>query len=217
MIDGYFIDDCGVIRQSNPKPFAYDEAYIAKQQHGEVGKRMAKIRAAFVGTTVSVCDIGFGAGDFLREMVAQNYPVCFGYDVAPPVQIDRVTMLGSLDQINAHTITMFDSLEHMPSLEWLSTVKAGHLVVTVPWCHAKVAGDAWFEAWKHRKPDEHLWHFDLDSLIHTMRKYGWTYYKHGSPEDEIRGKLPCGRDNTLTAAFIRQDEDGSIRYFRRHA
>ena len=110
----------------------------------------------------------------------------------------------SREAIDADVVTFFDSLEHLPDLSFLRDLKASRIVVTVPWCHANEMGLEWFRTWKHRKPDEHLWHFDLPALLGTMRDHGWLSMKYaGHPEDEVRGSLN-GLGNTLTAVFVRE-------------
>ena len=46
--------------------------------------------------------------------------------------------------------------------------------------------DEWFESWKHRKPDEHLWHFNRDSLNKFMERMGYVMISSTNIEDTIR-------------------------------
>ena len=54
--------------------------------------------------------------------------------------------------------------------------------------------------WKHRRPDEHLWHFDEDSLYNFMKRMGYTFISSSNIEDTIR-KNKEGETNILTAVF----------------
>lgn len=163
---------------------------------------MARIRMDWVGDAPSVCDIGVGSGEFLREAVRRGTRA-FGYDIAQWTPDPGVERVYRLQDVQAHTVTMFDSLEHIHDLSFLATLKAERLVVTVPWCHANDMGIEWFRDWKHRKPDEHVWHFDLPALMATMRDHGWRRCERiGHPEDSIRGLLN-GLGNTLTGSFLR--------------
>jgi hypothetical protein len=52
--------------------------------------------------------------------------------------------------------------------------------------------------WKHRKPNEHLFHFNPDSLRKHFELHGYEYVTHSCIEDGIRK----GEDeNILTGIF----------------
>jgi hypothetical protein len=70
--------------------------------------------------------------------------------------------------------------------------------VSLPWYHN--ISDEWFSTWKHRKPDEHLHHFDLSSLTNFMRSQGFRLVGHSNVEDTIR-KSVSTLPNILTAVF----------------
>ena len=69
-------------------------------------------------------------------------------------------------------ITFFDSLEHFEDIEFVKDLKCSAICISVPYCYYK--DDAWFEEWKHRRPNEHLWHFDKNSLENFMRRMGFV-------------------------------------------
>jgi hypothetical protein len=70
--------------------------------------------------------------------------------------------------------------------------------ISVPWCHYIL--DAWFDSWKHRRENEHLWHFDLGSLTKFFGSLGYEYISHSSIEDIIR-KPVDDMSNILTVLF----------------
>jgi hypothetical protein len=83
----------------------------------------------------------------------------------------------------------------------LPKVHAKFVVISVPWCHS-FNGNKWFLEWKHRKPGEHLWHFNSATLPSVFGRMGMREIYCGNPEDKIRkgdGVLP----NILTMIFAR--------------
>ena len=59
----------------------------------------------------------------------------------------------------------------------------------------------WFEKWKHRRPDEHLWHFDKDSLVNFMERMGYIMVSCSNLEDTIRKNPHQEETNILTCVF----------------
>lgn len=57
-----------------------------------------------------------------------------------------------------------------------------------------------FENWKHRRPDEHLWHFNLESLTKFMQEICYEKITHSNIEDVIR-KPSSDYTNILSAVF----------------
>ncbi len=90
-----------------------------------------------------------------------------------------------------HIITFYDSLEHFPSLDFLGTLAADYLVISLPWCHWNERG--WwqpeFRTWKHFKPGEHLHYFNDVSLKKLLKHHGFLCLHAGNVEDGIRGSL----------------------------
>ena len=61
--------------------------------------------------------------------------------------------------------------------------------------------EEWFENWKHRRPDEHLWHFDKESLVNFMNRMGYVLVSHTNLEDTIRKNSQQKETNILTCVF----------------
>jgi len=95
-------------------------------------------------------------------------------------------------------VTFFDSLEHFVDLP---KIHAKFVVVSVPW-YDGMADEKWFAEWKHRRPGEHLWHFNSLSLSLVFQRMGMREVYCGNPEDEIR-KGDGTRPNILTMVFAR--------------
>jgi hypothetical protein len=70
--------------------------------------------------------------------------------------------------------------------------------VSLPNCH--YFSDEWFETWKHRRPNEHLWHFNETSLINFMNEIGYSKVNICNIEDTIR-KHSHDYSNILTGIF----------------
>ena len=97
-------------------------------------------------------------------------------------------------------VTFFDSLEHCEDIEFIKDLNTKYILISVPWCHWKEEGDEWFMNWKHRKPNEHLYHFDESSLLKFMKRMGYLSVDLGNYEDVIR-KPVDHRKNILTGLF----------------
>jgi hypothetical protein len=101
---------------------------------------------------------------------------------------------------NYDVVTFFDSLEHQDDPYFLNRLKCKNIVVSLPWCH--YFSDDWFAGWRHRKPDEHLWHFDATSLVKFMKDQGYQLVSITNIEDTIRQHKE-EYANILTGVFTR--------------
>ena len=210
---GYETDEFGVVHQQDlTVRERYDVEYVRSRYDTipEKVREMSMLRAGFIlgatgaGKLRSVLDIGYGNGDFLRVMHEAFGADCYGLDVSGyPVpdgcrQLEWAGVMGRHFQL----VTLFDSLEHMPSLEVLDYLDCGFLAVTAPCFHPDLGAD-WFRAWKHRRPGEHLHHFSPDSLTGLMASKGYRLLVVDSIEDALRGSAPDGTWNTFTSVFER--------------
>ena len=84
-------------------------------------------------------------------------------------------------------------------IEFVKDLKCRAVCISVPHCH--YTSDEWFEKWKHRRPDEHLWHFDKDSLVNFMERMGYIMVSCSNLEDTIRKNPPQEETNILTCVF----------------
>lgn len=204
MIPNYNQDSLGVIHQINHKPFVYSNEYIQHYQvMRELTDQMAHLRLGYIlgvlnYAPASILDVGFGNGAFLSAAMKICSDVS-GYDVMEnPCLPDGCTRATDLFDRSYDLITFFDSLEHCEDLSFVQDLDCNYIAISVPWCH--YVNDGWFQTWKHRKPDEHLHHFNDQSLINFMKENGFQYIAHSNIEDAIR-KPVDDLPNILTAIF----------------
>lgn len=197
----YGIDQYGVIHQLDAKPYIYDARYVSTYDTEAYRRDSDKLQALRLGFIIgahgsvpnSILDVGYGNGAFLKA--ASIIPNRYGKDVTG-VQVEGVTIVD--DYIEADVITFHDCLEHIPDLSFIKDLKCETLVVSLPWC---INEPVFFNKhYKHRKPDEHLHHFDCVSLSEFMSSMRWRTITVSNHEDIIR-KSPGPWKNILTMAF----------------
>ena len=203
----YHKDDHGVIRQTVCNPIQYDQKYVDVRYntYGELTNYMSHLRLGYIiGSTGdvpdSILDVGYGNGSFLKTC-SQMIPICHGHDVSGVELPEPIKAVDSLFSGHYDVITFFDSLEHFEDIYFLDKLDCNYLCISVPWCHN--FDDEWFENWKHRRPDEHLWHFNAMSLKKSVESQGYECINHTNVEDCIR-KTEFDYPNILTAIFKKQ-------------
>jgi len=204
MIKNYEVDQYGVIHQQIRQPFVYDKNYIDISYGNlvQLTDEMAYLRLGYIigaigRVPLSILDVGYGTGDFLKvctRIVKQSA----GHDLFRDLLPAGCDFVEDITARHYDVITFFDSLEHYPDIDFVKKLNCNYVIISLPWCHN--IGDAWFDAWKHRKPDEHLHHFDLSSLTNFMRSQGFRLVGHSNVEDTIR-KSASTLPNILTAVF----------------
>lgn len=201
----YGIDKHGVVTQLNPKPFVYDPEYSAIYDNPEYTRqsellqamRLAFVNAAHGRPVMTLQDIGYGNGAFMKFAVKNVIDVT-GHDITG-LQIDGFKCLPYLNRSDVKT--MWDVLEHYHELKFLSFLECETLCISLPYCHYHSRGQEWFDTkYKHRKPNEHIRHFTPDSLISTLRSHGWECIAISHHEDIVR-KSTHGLENIISAAF----------------
>ena len=206
MLEGYEKLRDGVIKQVDAIPPVYDEEYVKDYYlvNGIFEKELSCLRLGLIlgqlnHSVNKLLDIGYGNGGFL-DRASKVIKGCYGYDVGPafplPSQIKPVYNNATSDYYDL--ITLFNSLEHIPDIDFIENLQCKYVAITVPWCH--YFSDGWFETWKHRKPNEHIWHFNDESLTRFMNSKGYSVLHTSNVEDCLRGE-PLGYPNYLTAIF----------------
>jgi hypothetical protein len=208
MIKNYKVDQYGVIHQQSRQPFVYDKNYIDTSYGNlvQLTDEMAYLRLGYIIGAIgrvpqSILDVGYGTGDFLKvctRIVNQSA----GHDLFRDLLPAGCEFVEDITAQHYDVITFFDSLEHYPDIDFVQKLNCNYAVVSLPWCHN--TSDAWFDTWKHRKPDEHLHHFNLDSLTQFMKSQGFTMISYSNVEDIIR-TTKDGLPNILTAVFEKND------------
>lgn len=201
MLDGYYLDPCGAIVQNSAPQVEYNYEYIHSRYDQYTTTRwMSRLREELVvrhmDEPLSVLDFGCGNGDFLNVMSQAGvhaYAIEKAeYPLGPKVR--RVD-----EPVHTDLFCCFDSLEHLENpRELIAKVTSPWVMISLPWCHARTYGKEWFMDWKHRRPGEHLWHFDHLSLPKFMSEFGYKLTYLGNPEDAIR---TADEPNILTCIF----------------
>jgi hypothetical protein len=208
MIEGYEIDDCGAIHQAKIGTLMeYNERYVQERYMGipELCRQMAHLRLGVLRGVIgmgaeSILDVGYGAGDFLA-VASKDFARASGHDITGIAPPEGVAFAENIFAEHYDVVTFFDVLEHFEHPSIIEHLRCNYVMVSVPWCH--YPSDDWFREWKHRRPDEHLWHWDEISLVHSMRVWGYNAITDPMAiEDTIRGRLD-GRENILTMVFAK--------------
>ena len=196
----------GVIKQVNivNKIKKYDINYVSERYdtYGERGMQMAFLRIGYligvVGLEIKrILDIGYGNGDFLN-VCSNVISECYGNDVSNYPLSDNCKFIENIFKDNFDVICFFDSLEHFEEIRFISKLKTKYIYISLPWCHYH--SDSWFKNWKHRREDEHIWHFNDNSLINFMLEMGYEKVKISNIEDIIR-KSSNEYENILSGIF----------------
>jgi len=209
-MDNYKLMNNGVIHQNKlfNKLCEYNSEYSNKyNNYGIKGELISHLRLGFLLGSInkipnSILDVGYGNGDFLK-VASKCIKKCYGTDISDYITPDKVENISWENVLKTHfdVITFFDSLEHFPDINIIKDLKCDYIFITLPWCHHFDDDETWFLEWKHRRPDEHLWHFNEKSLINFFLENGYEKINSGIPfEDIIRidnNYIP----NILTAIF----------------
>lgn len=204
MLDNYERLSNGVIKQVDRNPFVYGFEYSNNYNKlGELGLRMGYLRLGYILGCITdpinkLLDVGYGNGDFLK--VASNIITdCYGSDVSAEYNIpENCTYIDNIYDTEFDVVCFFDVLEHFDNIYDIKQLKTKYIVISLPNCH--YFSDEWFHNWKHRKPNEHLWHFNKESLVNFMNEIGYDLISISNIEDTIR-KNDEVYDNILSGVF----------------
>lgn len=212
MIENYQVDEFGVIHQIEFEPIAYDQEYLTYYEN--LSDRTIKLGYQRMGWLLGLIDripdsmleIGYGTGTFIEAAQVTGVPQCVGCDIADYPLPDGVAFMkweAALKQ-SWDVVAMFDVLEHIPDLSFLQSLKTKYLAVAVPYCRWRELGnnDQWFRAWRMLLPNEHLHHFDRESLVAMMQHYGFRCQSLNTFEDGIRLREGETGPNILSGFFV---------------
>lgn len=202
MLVNYAVNELGVIYQIEKDEFVYDKEYVDTRYSAAPVEQMSYLRvgqvtAAMGRVPTSVLDVGYGSGDFLKAMGTAISDVN-GYDIPPAFPVPGVTIAQDMYSREYDLVTFFDSLEHFQDPTEIKNLRANYVHISVPWCH--YFSDEWFRDWRHRRPNEHLWHFNEKSLPAFMKALGYELICFSNGEDIIR-KSQGPWANILSATF----------------
>lgn len=203
----YHVDQMGAIHQIDAKPYVYDSNYVATYDTPEYQRQSDILQALRLGFLIaahgqnpySILDFGYGNGAFMKFATRQDACAIYGYDVTG-IQIQGCVIKSDYKDPYS-VITFWDAFEHIADLSFVKDLKCETIIMSLPYCHFNTQGVSWFaEKYKHRKPDEHLHHFDAPALQNTMLSFGWKMVAKSTHEDIIR-KSTHGLSNILSMAF----------------
>lgn len=207
MLKNYAENSDGVIYQVNKKIIDYTKDYIDNSYvvYEPLPTYMGYLRLGNIIGSLgrvpkSILDVGYGNGSFLK-VCKDIIPNCYGFDISTFPIPDGCTKVDNISENFYDVITFFDSLEHFENIEFIKDLKCNFICISVPYCHYK--NDEWFEEWKHRRPDEHLWHFNKESLKSFMSRMGYILKSSSNIEDTIR-KNKSDEENILTVVFVKE-------------
>lgn len=192
-------------RQRDLTPRTYDDAYAQRYRDIDdevvaLSARRLQVLEAFVPHGVL---LDFGAGTFRFVDAAQRAGwSAWGYDVILCHHSRRQS--STIANCRFDVVTFFDSLEHLPDpTETIKALDPQWLMISIPECHYP-ENEAWFMAWKHRRPGEHLWHWNRLTLTLMMDGLGYRCRMISDFEDDFRPNPLQKQPNILTAIFQRR-------------
>ena len=204
MLKGYDVDNNDVVFQINPSKVEYNYEYSARTGDSSVlGKNMAYLRYAHIIGSIghipnSILDVGYGLGDFV-DVCSEIIPECYANDITDAWPLpEKVKFTDNIFNRYYEVITFFDALEHFPDIYFLDRLNCSYVCISLPNCH--YFNDEWFDEWKHRKPNEHIWHFNETSMQKFMINQGYKLINFSNVEDVIR-KGNSNYSNILTGIF----------------
>lgn len=204
MLENYQIDKNGLIQQLNPNPRTYDQDYSNIYNGYSTNDIMSYLRLGYIIGSIgrqpeSILDIGYGNGSFLK--LASEKIKCYGHDISNYPLPENVEFVDDIYNNKFDVICFFDVLEHFIDPYFIKDLNCNYIVISVPECH--YFSDEWFKDWKHRRPDEHLWHFNKESLIKFFNYNGYNLINISNVEDIIR-KNNKEYSNILSAVFKKE-------------
>lgn len=189
MLKNYTKNQDGTIYQIEKTPFDYTGGYNNYYKQIQDSTRYTSyLRLGYIVGSIghipeSILDVGYGTGAFL-DACESEIQLRYGHDISGWKVPDGCQFVEDILDDRYEVITFFDSLEHMNDIEFVKDLKCDYVCISVPHCH--YFNDEWFENWKHRKPDEHLWHFNEDSLKCFMERMGYSAVNICNLEDFTR-------------------------------
>lgn len=212
MIENYLIDEFGIIHQIESQPMTCDKEYLSYYE--DLSDRTIKLGYQRMGWLLgklgriphSVLEIGYGTGTFIEAAQITGVETCVGCDITQYPLPDNVQFMNweqALQQ-SWDVVALFDVLEHIPDLTFLEALQTTYLAIAVPFCRWRTQGDAWFRDWRMRLPDEHLHHFDEQSLPQFLAHHHYECLELNTFEDGIRLRPGERGPNILSGLFRRR-------------
>jgi hypothetical protein len=163
---------------------------------------MAYLRLGYLlgnlpSTPNSILDVGYGNGDFLK-VCTDIIPECYGSDISGYPIPNKAHFIKDIYSKQFDVISFFDVLEHFEDINFVKDLNCNYIIISVPHCH--FFSEEWFLNWKHRRPDEHLFHFNNKSLNNFFNEMGFDVVTQSHIEDTIRTPID-NNPNILTGIY----------------
>lgn len=207
MLENYRKFENGVIKQINVEPIKYDIKYVDERYntYGELSNYMSYLRYGYMIGSIgyipnTILDIGYGNGSFI-ETCTKTIKNCYGNDISN-YKIPNGCKFIKFDDmfdVKFDVITFFDSLEHFENISFVKNLNTKYIIISIPNCH--YFSDEWFRDWKHRRENEHIWHFNEKALIQFMKDNQYELINTSNIEDLIRINNNKNYSNILTCTF----------------
>jgi ADP-L-glycero-D-manno-heptose 6-epimerase len=188
-LSNYIKLDNGIIKQVNVNKinynFDYSNIYNSyKNTSSQLSNLRLGILLGILGKTPnSLLDVGYGNGDFLSaaSKIIKN---CYGSDLSDYPVPENCIKIDFNEKKYYDVVCFFDSLEHFDNIYDIQNLNTDHIFISVPLCHN--FNNEWFSNWHHLRPNEHLWHFNEDSLVNFFKECGYECIYSSNYEDIIR-------------------------------
>jgi len=207
VLDNYEKLPNGLIRQKRIiSKIKYNRDYIRERydSYKSASVNMGFLRLGYLlgtlkSTPSSILDVGYGNGDFLSAANKHigNSGKCYGFEVNGYDIPDGCIKVDDIFSNSYDVVCFFDVLEHFDNVYDIQNLKTNYIYISVPNC--TYLSDEWFLNWKHRRPDEHLWHFNENSLTNFMSEIGFIKVSCCFIEDTLRKSKDS--ENILTSIF----------------
>jgi len=123
-----------------------------------------------------ILDYGCGPNTF-NSYAPVEYTV-FGYDINPECKQSKIP------EVNFNAVTFWDSLEHIHNFyNEIEKLKPDYLFISTP--NLKSVKNGIID-WKHYRPQEHIYYFDIDSLIVILANLGYKILESNYIEGQLR-------------------------------
>jgi hypothetical protein len=206
ILENYEVVEFGIIKQQKIFKIEYNYQYSSQyNSYGSMTKYLSCLRLGILIDTIkkipsSILDVGYGNGSFL-SLCSNTIPKCFGNDLHQTYKLpNNCEFVDNIFEKEFEVITFFDSFEHFDDIFIVDKLKCNYIMISLPFCH--YFSNEWFEKWVHRRPNEHLWHFNDKSLISFFESYGYKCIHQSNFEDVIRKRETYNNsENILTCIF----------------
>jgi hypothetical protein len=176
-------------------PIDYDGDYwdkYLKYDKSDMGVELTRARLDLVkrhSKSADIIDIGIGGGLFVSEMN------CYGFDVNERANqwLHSNNRFKNPYQDRAHSITCWDSIEHVPDPTTLLKNVDKWFFASIPIFQSpETVKDS-----KHYRPGEHIWYFTHEGFIAWAGRHGFELVEWNDQETLL------GREDIRSYAFKR--------------